>query len=247
MPEPITCPECGSCLPVDAPRGLCPACLLRAAVGEDTDAGCDTTLDAAASTEPAADDQGPARPGRTRASGGGGGSRDPSVSPSPAVRVRYFGDYELLDEIGRGGMGVVYQARQVEPQPARRPEDDPRRRARGDEDDVRGSAARPRRSPSSTIPHIVPIYEVGEHDGRHYFSMKLVEGGSLAEQLGRLRGRPRGRGPPGRDGRPGRPPRPPAGRPAPRPEAGEHPARRRAAAARHRLRPGQADRGRRPS
>jgi tetratricopeptide (TPR) repeat protein len=121
-----------------------------------------------------------------------------AMTPAPAGRTVAapvglpcpFGGYELLEELGRGGMGVVYRARQASPQRlvalkmilgGRFASPADVERFRREADLVAGL----------DHPSVVPIYEVGEHQGQHYFTMKLVEGGNLAQHLEHFRADPR--------------------------------------------------------
>src|SRR5438034_2212529 len=158
----LVCGRCGAEIFADAPEGLCTACLFETGLG----------LFADASVAPQKWDH----PGREDCVA----APDRKRSARRAKMLSDFGDYELLEEIGRGGQGVVYRARQKS-----------LNRTVALKVIGLGQWAteahlkRFRREAEAAArldhPCIVPIHEVGERDGCCYFSMNFVEGGQLDE------------------------------------------------------------------
>jgi WD40 repeat protein/tetratricopeptide (TPR) repeat protein len=135
----------------------------------------------------------PERGGADGDGGGAGGDAGDGDAGEPlprGSRVRYFGDYELKGVLGQGGMGIVYRARQLS---LNRPVALKMIRAGiwADEDEVRRFRNEAEAIANLDHPRIVTIHEVGQYQGRHYFSMKLVEGPSLDQRLGDYAAAPR--------------------------------------------------------
>ena len=151
------CSQCKAQIAPDAPAGLCPKCLVRQGLTADP-ASCTSA------------------PPKTKAEL----VDTQTINPAIGKKIRYFGDYELLEEIARGGMGIVYKARQ---QSLKRVVALKMIRSANlaTEAEVQRFHIEAEAAANLQHPNIVAIHEVGLHEGQHYFTMDYIDGKNLAQ------------------------------------------------------------------
>ena len=159
------CPECGKTLPENAPQGLCPDCLIKAALGTGALIG--------EATE---------QPGARSGLG--------FVPPSPEQLAAHFPELEIISLIGRGGMGAVYKARQTRLDRMVALKILPP----GMEADPSFAERFTREAQALAKlhhPHIVTLFEFGQAKGLFFFLMEYVDGVNLRELMSSSRTSPR--------------------------------------------------------